>query len=488
MISRLVRKLKRWASGGERALVNQPLLAGYRREARPGTTALLTAILALAAFLYGLAFSYYAPARMTPLVAPLAVLGAIVIWVLPAGDYAPTRLIEPIFVAFMAALILWPNYLAVGLPGLPWLTMIRIIGVPMLVVTLVCLSASSVFRSRLWGVVSNDKPLFWLFAIFVLMQTITLPLSSDTGASLNRWIISQTNWTTIFILSCVVFIRPGFAEYWARILLFLLFSVCVFALWEGRIGHVPWGGHIPPFLRIDDPAVQRILSGASRATTGIYRVQGTSSTPLGLAEILGLSLPFAVHFIVDRRPILLRAAAILYVPTAIYVILLTDSRLGLVAALSSVLLYVLVWALLRWRSQPGSIVGPAIVLSYPVFFIGSIASSFMISRLRNEIWGNNAQASSTEARFEQWAMGFPKFLKNPIGHGPGQAAEILGFANGAGVITIDTYYLSILLEFGIVGFFAYFLLFLRAAWIGSNLVVKERLEGELRLLIPSRSL
>jgi hypothetical protein len=484
MIRRAIRSLKSWITGGERSLAQRPLVAGYRREISPGVAALLVALLALSALWYGLVFSYYAPARLMPLAPPLVLIAAIVIWLLPAGDYAPTRLIEPSFIAFFAALLLWPNYLAIALPGLPWLTMLRVIGFPLVLVLLICLSVSSLFRSRLMEVIKVDKVIFLLFVGLVFIQTFTLILSQDFGSSINRWLIAQVNMTSIFVCACIVFTRVGFAEYWCRLFIGIMFIVCTFGLWENRLGSVSWGGHIPSLIRIEDPVVQRILAGASRATTGIQRVQGTSSTPLGLAELLGLSIPFAVHFIVENRPILVRLAAAAYMPFSIYIILLTDSRLGLVATLASLLMYVLLWAILRWQSFKGSILGPAVVLAYPAFFVAAIAASFTIARLRNEIWGNNAQASSTEARFEQWAMGFPKFLENPIGHGPGTAAEVLGFANGAGVITIDTYYLSVLLELGIFGVICYFGLFLRGAWLGASTVIKTRPEGELRLLIP----
>ncbi len=49
-------------------------------------------------------------------------------------------------------------------------------------------------------------------------------------------------------------------------------------------------------------------------------------------------------------------------------------------------------------------------------------------------------------------MGVPKFLERPLfGQGTGLAAETLGYTNLAGVLTIDSYWLSALLEFGVIG-------------------------------------
>jgi hypothetical protein len=128
---------------------------------------------------------------------------------------------------------------------------------------------------------------------------------------------------------------------------------------------VPWAGHIPSFLRVDDPAVQRILAGGSGAATKVHRVTATATTPLGLAEMLGLTAPFAMHFVLGRYPLYARLAMGLYIPLAIYVILLTDSRLGVVACLISVMFYLLIWAAVRWYHERKSLFAPAIVLAYP---------------------------------------------------------------------------------------------------------------------------
>jgi O-antigen ligase len=47
-------------------------------------------------------------------------------------------------------------------------------------------------------------------------------------------------------------------------------------------------------------------------------------------------------------------------------------------------------------------------------------------------------------------------MGNPIGYGIGMGAERLGFTNLAGVLTIDTYYLLIALEYGLLGFVVYY--------------------------------
>ena len=64
-------------------------------------------------------------------------------------------------------------------------------------------------------------------------------------------------------------------------------------------------------------------------------------------------------------------------------------------------------------------------------------------------------------------MGWQKLLQWPFGYGIGQAAPTLGFGKDiGGMITIDTYYLSIVLEYGVVGFIVYYGMFAIAIYEG----------------------
>jgi hypothetical protein len=478
------RRLGRPSAAGAPAIDSRPLLAGYKRTPGRWLVVALIAILAVACFAYGFMFGVSAPARMMPFTVPIVVMLGLTIWALPPGDYAPTKLLEPLFIAFFAALVLWPNYLAIALPSLPWLTLLRIIGAPMVVVLLVCVSVSRRFRGEMVDILNTDKMLWRMLAALVVLQTVTIPLSSDPGATLNRYIIAQVNQTAIFFVACYVFTRERFLEMWVRMLLVMLAVLAALGLWEWSLKLLPWAGHIPSYLRVEDESVQRILTPRSRAATGIYRVHSTATTPLGLAEILGMSMPFAMHLLFDRYPLWVRVAAAAYIPYAVNVILLTDSRLGVVASLASVIFYLLIWALLRWRQNRDSIFGPAISLAYPAIFVGFVAATFFIGRLRAQVWGDGSQKASTESRIDQWIMGIPKIIKNPLGYGLGRGADELGFANAAGVITIDSYFLSVLLELGVLGFFVYFGLMARGAWVGARTVISSRLDQELRLLVP----
>jgi cobalamin synthase len=163
---------------------------------------------------------------------------------------------------------------------------------------------------------------------------------------------------------------------------------------------------------------------------------------------------------------------------------MTDSRLGMIGFMLSMLFYLFLWGALQWRSRPRSFLGPAVVISYPILFCGFIAASFVVPRLRVITWGGGKQASSTEARVEQVRRGVPMIFTHPFGHGIGRGAEALGFVNPAGILTIDTYYLAIGLDYGVFGFALFYGMLAIAGLESFQAILIGPKEREETLLIP----
>ncbi|WP_293454362.1 O-antigen ligase family protein [Phenylobacterium sp.] len=457
----------------------------YRRRTETPRLKLLAYVALFAASVaYGAAFAYGAPHYVVVFALPVAIIIVLGIWALPSGDYAPVGVIPWLFFGYFAALILWPIYLAIALPGLPWITPLRLTGVPLLLVMLICASVSSDFRRQVGEVLKADPWIIRCLLGFVLLEGLSLMFSRTPGTSVNRFITSQINWTGIFFAACYIFRKPGAASAWAKLLLSAGLLLCVLGVWESRAGAVLWANHIPSFLRIEDESVLKALAGVQRAYGGFHRVQATAGTPLGFAEYLGLTMPFAMHFALNSRSIAFRIISGTYVPLAIYVIILTDSRLGIVASLVSAMLYLLLWSIRRWRMASSSILGPALVLAYPAIFLTGIAATFLVGRLRKSVWGGGAQQASTDSRKDQWAMAIPKILHQPMGHGQGRGGQTLGYVAADGSLTIDSYYLTLLLEFGVLGFALYMALFLRTSWTGGVNAFSAKTDNDLLLLMP----
>lgn len=436
-------------------------------------------------FVYGFMFAVLAPYLILPFAVPLVFLGGLVVWALPEMRAAPTRTLEWLFFVYFGALVLWPNYLAIAVPGLPWITVIRLTGFPLVIIFMLCISISDNFRQTISRSLAAS-PLQWrLLAFFCMIQLISIVFSKQIGSSIQKFIVDQINWTAIFFISTYIFSRPKKVEQWVYSLWAFGLILGVIGVIEARLGRLPWAGYIPSFLKIQDEGVQRIMTGAARAARGDHRVQTTYGTPLGLAEYIALIMPFVVNFAFGSYKIGTRVAATLSVPFLFVIVLLSQCRLGVVGCLLTMLVFILAFSLRLWRRNKQSIFGPAISLAYPVLFVAAMGMVFAVGRLHKMVLGGGAEQFSTQDRLTQWHMGMPMILQHPWGYGIGMGAEALGFLAPNGTLTIDSYYLDIALEFGIVGFIVFFAMIGYSAYLGGRTVLEpEHNDKEQAFLVP----
>ena len=433
---------------------------------------ILTALF-IVIFFYSAFFVLIGRFFLIQFVIPLAILAGMIIWALPEREKIPDRLMCGFFVAFMVSQLIWPNYLALSISTLPWITAARLFGVPMLLLFFICLSQSTKFKAHLKNVLGASPILTRLMYITMGIAVFSVAVSTLPGASANQLIIAIVNWFAVFFVGVVYFSRPGNVERFVWILWFTALFWCFMGFLEWRNSQVPWAPHIPSFLKIEDETVQRVLTGSARSATGIYRVQGKFTTSLGLAELMALITPFIIHFMLEGRTKVIRLAAGLTLPMMFWTIVVTDSRLGIVGFFLSFMFYMLIWGARRWRRYSDSLMGPAVTLAYPVIFVGFVAATFAIGRLRNMVWGSGAQAASDAARQTQIELGIQDLLVRPWGYGMGRAASAIGFTSPTGIVTIDNYFLSIALDFGVVGFFVFYGMWLIAIFRGGRIGVEE---------------
>jgi hypothetical protein len=462
-------------------------LPRYGRQRRRGFWRNRAPVVALAifCFFYGAAFAIFFPFLAVPLAVPVIVLGAVAVWAMPDAARAPLGLLEALFFAFIVALAMWPNYLAVAVPGLPWITVLRLLTVPLTVVLLVCVSTSPEFRAQLSGILSETPWLWRLICAFVVIQTVSVVFSSAKGASADRLVTALSSWIGVFFTATYVFRREGRAERGATLLCVMAVALAAIGLLEHHMGRVPWVGHVPSFLKVNDPNVGRILMGQARGST--HRVQATYSTSLGLAEFVALALPFMVHFAASRayHPFV-RAAAALAAPLMVATVVFTQARVGFVGIFICVVGYPLAHAVLRWRRDPQDRAAAYAIYLSPLAVVGALIASFLVPGIKYRMWGGGEAQLSTQYRSEQLHMALPKLLKHPWGFGIGQGADALGFYNAGGVLTIDSYTLRLALEYGIIGLLVFYAIFGVALMYAGRAAVRSPPEDrEASLLVPA---
>jgi O-antigen ligase len=450
-----------------------PILQPYVNTRSPGRIAakiLLPIGLTLVCIVYGFMFGLTAPFLIVPFAAPIAVLMLMAIWALPDTHNAPVKSMEAFYAAVLVSLLVWPNYLALSLPGLPWITAMRLTSFPLAFLFLVCLSTSPSFRSEVMSGVRSAPGLLTCYLGFVVIQFATIGFSKSASGSIGVVTNAQLNWTMPFLVGLWLARQPGKAQTYITMLVVLTLPMVITGMLESRLQHLLWLGHVPSFLKIDDALAAQYMGVVMRG--GVYRVKSVYASPLSFSEAMALITPFCLHFAAQKYKPPLRLLGFVLIPVYFYCIRSTDARLGIMGMLVSFLAYFLLWALLELGRKAQSLWAATIVYAYPAAFGVVMTAVLFVHKVKVMVLGGGETASSNDARHDQIVLGIPKILSHPLGYGAGNAAVTLNYAP-FGMITIDNYYLSITLDYGVLGFLMFYGIFVTAVVAAVRTVLKS---------------
>ena len=386
-------------------MARSSILKPYERRRDPGPLArlLLGIGLVLLAGLYGLMTSILPLQLLAIPLVPILILVALALWMLPdVGGVYDSRM-ETLMVWFVGLNIIWPSYVALNAPGLPWITPTRIVVFSLLTIVVFNLATSADLRGRIADSLNGAPLIRKLFWGFWLITSISVVFSGQPIFSINKYANNQIFWTMMFAISAFLATRDGYVMRLGRVMCGTAIAVGVLGIIENHYQIPFWVNHLPSFLKADTELLANLGVSSARAGTDVYRVRGTMPASLYFAEYLGLALPFILHFMTRSKNIVqfgLLAAGAMAVACSMF---FTNARTGMIGLLLSILVYAFA-ASWRVRSQrPSSIMAATVVFAYPAFFAFVAALVVFWRRLHVLVIGGGQTASSTEARYIQWA-------------------------------------------------------------------------------------
>lgn len=391
-----------------------------------------------------------------------------------------------LFVVFTALYSLYPHYISLRVSGLPWISPIRLVLAVLFFIWIYALRTSPSMQGNIVRYIRENPLFFKFFGLFLLAQALGLLTARDLSLTFTKFALFQLYWTfPLFATLSLVRTQRRFA------LLPWLFIICAavqcaVGFVEARQQRLIWLDYLPPGFGADSEVLQRILQGQFRADG--YRVQGSWSVSLVYAEFLVLMLPFALHAAIEGRSKILRLTGLVTALAILPAQFLSGSRLGMVGTIVVFLVLAAIYIIRLWKADKRGMHGPLALMMLPIGLVLFAAAFVASPRLQSMTIGGGQHQASTDGRYEQARMAIPRVIERPLfGHGIGQGAEALGYRNLAGTLTIDSYFLNIILEVGIVGFIAYFGMILTVIWSGAKAYLdpragpNERMGGPLAL-------
>lgn len=435
------------------------ILAPYTRRVRDfrhlATRTGVFVLVILFSMFMGFWLAVFGTLVMQPFLAVIGVLLIGALWVVDDTDVDLRPQATRMFLTYIAMLAIWPAYLAVDVPGLPWITPVRLALMVLILTIVLQMAQSARARAELFGTLTAVRPgLIW-YCIFWFFALGTFVFASKPGDALAYSFNFLILWNMPFLAAAWLMNDEKLLPRLVRTLMWCLTGVFFLTVLEYNNRAPIWFGHIPSFLKIDGPMFDALMSEQSRVGDDRYRARGVFGVHLYYAQFVLMMLPFAIHaaFTETARR---QAASIALVLFALVVCWMTNTRTALlgfaVVSSGSIALF----GLRRFLNPTGSadMVAPAMFMAAPaaiLAFVGMVAAS---PRLQNMMFGGAQHAGSDDVRAGQWDKALAALAKNPIGHGGNSSGPLAGRPSN-GTWIVDSTWINFLVDYGVIGAFAF---------------------------------
>src|SRR3984957_14212938 len=406
----------------------------------------------------------------------VAVAGVVLLWVMPELPLVSPGIIRKAFFFMLIADLIIPFYYTVQFSGLPWISTRRVATFTLIAPFLVAVAASSEVRRHIAERVRASLLIFICAAGFLAVATLSVLTSISPTESTSALVDAVLSWYVPFF--AMIYIAKDKND-----VVFLLKIICLCAIFNTGAGVVEFFLKHRFFIDIfpkgmlatmieSNPTLVNLLPNPQDFRNGLFRASSTFVTPLAFGEFQIIVIPIGLFFLLHRESLLERLLGGAVAFGGIIGIFCSGSRGGFVGVFVSVAVFVTFYSIRKALSSKGSLV-PAIAGLFGIIGFGCVIGVIMLShQVHDMVLGGAAQASSTDARYLQWAAGTPFIKSNPItGHAFGLGGLIIGLGQ------IDSYILSLVVETGIPGLVFFVGLLVLPVWYGLRNYLSEMSES-----------
>jgi hypothetical protein len=403
----------------------------------------------------------------------VAVAGLVLLWVMPDLPLVSPGLIRKTFFVMLVADLCVPYYYTVQFSGLPWISARRVATFCLLLPFFVAVAASSDVRRQIAERIRTSSLIFICAIGFLVMATLSILTSISRTQSFSDLIDVVLSMYVPFI--AMIYVARGKEDV---ALIFKIILVC--ALFNTAAGVVQFFLRDNFFIQIypksmldaliaNNPTLGNLLStNLTLFRHGHYRAASSFVTPLSFGEFEIIVVPIGLFFALHREKLFDRILGWAVVFGGIVGIFCSGSRGGYLGIIVSVPVFIAMWSIGR-AAQSRASLAPAIVGLSGFILVSCVVSLLLLSHtFHDTVLGGATEANSSQARYDQWMMGIPQILANPItGHGLGV---------GGGIIsdyTIDSYMLSLVVETGVPGLVFFLGMLLLPIWYGLRAYVTD---------------
>ncbi len=394
----------------------------------------------------------------------------VLLWVMPELPAVSDKLVRRLFLAMLIVDLCLPAYYTIDLKGLPWISARRIVTFALIVVFAYAISSSSAAREQIAANLRSAKSISISALGFLIMVILSVFTSVRPPESLSQAFEVMLNWYVPF-LAVLYAIRSE------RDILLLVRVIAVCALFVSGAAVVEFIIHQRIFVNlIPEPLLSSLIEAnpvfaifvnTPAYRLGVWRSVSIYTTPLSLGEFGAMVAPLGLFYLVHGRAFFSRAFGILVLASCLLAVFCSGSRGGYLGFILGSGIFTVLWTVRTLRLDKGSLAPALVAFCGSTGFAVLFALIIFWGRLRHMVLGGGYESYSDQGRIDQVNMALPHILSNPFtGHGIGLGAQVVGFTEPGGLLTLDSYVLTLLVETGLPGLLFFFGMIVFSAWFG----------------------
>ena len=410
---------------------------------------------------------------------PIGVMALLGLWLLPDVDKPDVAPFYKLLTAYMFLMVAWPSYVAIAIPGLPWVTPPRIVLGVLLIIMLTHFPQIAEARRKVVDLLGYDKIAFRLYMLFLFMEVAVIPLAMSPVDVVSYEVMQGVLDTSAMVAAAWIFTD---LKKIPRVMRFVVYG-CIFTmlvtLLENYMQHPPWLGYTPSFMKIDPILYETYVSPQARVGDGRYRVRATFGIVLYYSQYLGIVLP-ALLYEMWKMKGWKRVLAIALVPLILQTVWFVNARTASIALLISLFGFAALVMIrqLFFRAR-GDALKPGIMVAMVLLAVAGLAGAIASShRLQMYTIGGQQHAGSNAVRDQQWDGAWRAVRKNPVGVGMGTPLPDVGAVSSKGIAIVDSFYINLLVGVGPLGFIGFMGCLARIAWLGIMTFMRAKDELE----------
>lgn len=382
-----------------------------------------------------------------------------VMLLLPDKRRVPRRLIHVVFGLAVITGFLWPNFAYIPIPALPTKNPQRLVWAAAIAYWLYTLSTNPELRDRLARRLAQPG-LVWLALGLLGWRALSVPFSEHSGYGVFIVVREYFEYLPALLFALTWLSGLDDVRRLARWVIFSTAILCGISLLEVVRGENLFLALVPY-----DPSNENFLRAVVEAKLrgGEYRVQASFDHPLLLAQFLGVALPLALWLAwtdPSRRVRLLTICTLIVLPAVMW-FTRTRTAVGLTAFVGALAVTLVALAAVRKPRADGGNLRAAIGL-VAMAAVGVAVLAFMVQLA---VGRTEEESSSTQVRLMMLDRGIEAMLASPlVGDGPGVGGFQAAVIGSGGQVTLDSYWLMLLLESGLPALMLLLAMLAAASW------------------------